>query len=210
MSDQNVQIEIENENEDNEETIEIKPTQPEQPPQKQTITRKPINELTQDEKNQLIADAKNGIQNEFYNVKFFKNGNTHITLKKQTKAQELIKLNETNPEKVITPTTRYLTDNQLLFEHIINLESQYSKLHAKHKKLKKRYNELEGYLYADDSDDEKPLKQNQSQPVQQPQAQSQPPQEVQQEQQIQLQQSIPSQPYIQRRYVRSWRDLRPQ
>ena len=103
MSDQNVQIEIENENEGDEETIEIKPTQPKEeqpPPQKQSITRKPINELTQDEKNQLIADAKNGIENQFYNVKFFKNGNTHITLKKQTTAQELIKANEPNPEKV--------------------------------------------------------------------------------------------------------------
>ena len=197
---ENVPIEIENENEDNEESIEIKPEQPkEQTPQKQIIPRKSINDLTTEERKQLIADAKNGIQNEYYNVKFFKNGNTHITLKKQTKAQELIKANEANPEKVALPSTRYLTDNQLLFEHIINLESQYNKLHAKHKKLKKRYNELEGYLYNDDdSDDEKPTKQIEK-PQLPPKEEPQPIPEVQPQ----------AQPYVQRRFIRNWRELRP-
>ena len=198
---QNVPIEIENENEDNEESIEVKPEQPKEqpPPQKQTIPRKHINDLTTEERKQLIADAKNGIQNEHYNVKFFKNGNTHITLKKQTKAQELIKANEANPEKVALPSTRYLTDNQLLFEHIINLESQYNKLHAKHKKLKKRYNELEGYLYNDDdSDDEKPTKQIEK-PQLPPKEEPQPIPEVQPQ----------AQPYVQRRFIRNWRELRP-
>ena len=197
---QNVQIEIEDENEDNTETIEVKaPIEQSKEQPKPSIPRKRITELTEDEKQQLIANAKNGIENENYNVRFFKNGNTHITLKKQTKAQELIKLNETNSEKIALPSARYLTDNQLLFEHIINLESQYSKLHAKHKKLKKRYNELEGYLYADDSDDEKPQvkQQQQIQPVQPPQLQPQ------------LQQQPISPQFVQRRYVRSWRDLRP-
>ena len=202
---QNVPIEIENEN-DNEETIEVKALQPEpvkETPQKQSIPRKPINDLTQDERKQLIEDAKNGIENEHYNVKFFKNGNTHITLKKQTKAQELIRLNEANPEKVSLPTTRYLTNEQLLLEHVLNLESQYNKLHAKHKKLKKRYNDLEGYLYADDSDDEKPSKQAQQSQLPPLQQEVQQPQPV--PQQIQPQQTQ----YVQRRFVRSWRDIRP-
>ena len=205
---QNVQIEIEDENEDNEESIEVKAPleSPAQQP-KPSIPRKRITELTEDEKQQLIANAKNGIDNENYNVRFFKNGNTHITLKKQTKAQELIKLNETNSEKITLPSSRYLTDNQLLFEHIINLETQYGKLHAKHKKLKKRYNELEGYLYADDSDDEKPKQE--PQPIQQPQ-QVQPVQQVQQVQQQNEVLSYAKQPQlVQRRYVRSWRQIQP-
>lgn len=196
---QNVQIEIEDENDDNEESIEVKaPAESPKEVPKPSIPRKRITDLTEDEKQQLIANAKNGIDNENYNVRFFKNGNTHITLKKQTKAQELIKLNETNSEQISLPSSRYLTDNQLLFEHIINLETQYGKLHAKHKKLKKRYNELEGYLYADDSDDNEEPKQP-TQPIQQPIQQVQQP--IQQVQQT---------PYIQRRYLKSWRDLRPQ
>jgi len=107
----------------------------------------------------------------------------------------------------LTPTSRYLTDNQLLFEHIINLETQYSKLSQKHKKLKKRYNELEGYLYANDSDSddekEKP-KQKIQENVVKPEIQPEPIQP----------QSIPAlqpqpQPYVQHRYVRSWRQIQP-
>ena len=215
---QKVQIEIENEND--EENVETEPpilqnrsssekqVQPASPPTQPTvtITRKKITDLTEQERAKLISDAQNGLENEFYNVKLLKNGSTRISLKKQTKAQELIKENESNPERSApTPTTRYLTDNQLLFEHIINLESQYNKLRAKHKKLKKRYNDLEGYLYADDSDDDaKPQKQT----VQQQEQQHDPP--IPQVQAVEVPDVPQPQPYVQRRFVRSWRDLRPQ
>lgn len=209
-----VQIEYENddndEKEENEnETKQEEPTAKQEQETKQTIPRKRIEELTEIERAQLIAEAQQGKENEYYHVKLFKNGKTKITLKKQTKSQELIKSNESNPERITptTPQTRYLTDNQLLFEHIINLESQYNKLHSKHKKLKKRYNELEGYLYADDSDDEPKPKQKQIEQIQQ---QQQPIQQQQQQQQPIQQQQQQQTPYIQRRYVRSWRDLRPQ
>ena len=215
-----VKIEIEDENDETHVDVEPQKQAPAPPAQPQTviIPRKKIEALTEQERAKLISDAQAGIENEFYNVKLLKNGSTRISLKKQTKAQELIKENESNPERSApTPTTRYLTDNQLLFEHIINLESQYNKLRAKHKKLKKRYNDLEGYLYADDSDDDaKPQKQT----VQQQQQQrEQPipvvqPVEVPDVQPTQQQQvspaSLAQQPYVQRRFVRSWRDLRPQ
>lgn len=191
---QPVQIEYEDENQP-EESVEVKA----QPETKLTIGKKKVSELSEQEKLQLVADAKNGIENEFFSVKLFKNGNSRITLRKQSKPQELIKANENNHQP--TSTAKYLTDNQLLFEHIINLETLFGKLHAKHKKLKKRYNELEGYLYADDSDDEdKPKQQVQQQPPQQ--------QYEQVQQQQQYEQAQPN-PYIQRRYVRSWRQIQP-
>ena len=92
-------------------------------------------------------------------------------------------------------------------EHIINLETQYNKLHSKHKKLKKRYNELEGYLYADD---EAPIRDKEEAPKPQQQQQQEPPaQEPQQEQETQQEPQQPPvpQPQVQRRYVRSWRQL---
>ena len=214
---QPVSIEIEDENE---ESIVV-PAQPETK-SKLTIPRKKVSELNDAERLQLISDAKQGIENEFFGVKLFKNGNSRITLKKQTKAQQLISSNSSNQAKVSAPSSKYLTDNQLLMEHIINLETNYEKLHAKHKKLKKRYNELEGYLYADDSDDEeekpkaKPdtprgalapgFREAPPLPQQQIPQQQLPPEQPQQQQQLpppQFQQ-IP-----QRRYVRSWRDIRP-
>lgn len=191
---QPVKIEVEDEND---ESIEVKAEEPKT--EKLTIQRKKVSELTDKERAQLIEDARNGVENEFFGVKLFKNGNSRITLKKQTKAQQLIQSNESNQSKVSAPSSKFLTDNQLLMEHIINLETQYSKLHAKHKKLKKRYNELEGYLYTDDKDDSEDEK-HKPKPEVKPEPQPEP----------EVQQPIPQQnPYIQRRYVKSWRDVRP-
>lgn len=239
MSDSNepVQIEIEdeneNENEENEvlseaKSNEIKPQiEVSKEQSKLKIARKKVDELTEQEKAQLISDAQHGKENEYYHVKLFKNGKTKISLKKQSKAQQLIQSNESNVEKVLTPTSRYLTDNQLLFEHIINLETQYNKLHAKHKKLKRRYNDLEGYLYANDSDSDEEEKRSErtlspsgepkkAQKTIQEQIQPEPIPASQQQQSIpqpEIQSQIQPQiqnPYVQRRYVKSWRDLRPQ
>ena len=216
---QPVSIEVEDENE---ESVDV-PAQPE-PKSKLTIQRKKVSELNDAERLQLINDAKQGIENEIFGVKLFKNGNSRITLKKQTKAQELIKSNSSNQTKLSAPSSKFLTDNQLLYEHIINLETQFNKLHSKHKKLKHRYNELESYLYADDEDEpeaEKPkLKRTETPqgalapgfreapPLPLPQVP--PEQQAQQSQQEQQQPVLQSNPFIQRRYVKSWRDLRPQ
>lgn len=54
-----------------------------------------------------------------------------------TVAQRVIKQ---APPQVNSPA--YYTDNQLLFEHIIELTSKIEKLTAKHKKLKHKYNDL--------------------------------------------------------------------
>ena len=218
-----VQIEIEKEEPANEPTTE--PTTETSVTPSETITKKKVSELTKDEKNKLITDAKNGIENEFYKVTFCKNGNSRITLKKQTKAQELIKSNESNKEKIDVPKAKYLTDNQLLMEHIINLESLYGQLRQKHKKLKKRYNELEGYLYADDEEVSQTKHERDVVPeLQRSEQQIQPERDVVpelhgSEQKTQTQtisnnqtnnvREVHDQRSVQRRYVRSWRDLRP-
>ena len=175
-----------------------------------TIARKKITELTSEEQQQLISDAQNGIDNPFYGVKFFKNGKTRIVLKPQSTSQRIIQEANVN-QPVPSDFKRYYTDQQLLLEHVINLEAQYNKLHSKHKKLKKRYNELEGYLYNEDSDDDvkghnsseqdsKQVSNQVEQPLQSEQQSKEPPQEVQQ---------LPP-PQLQRRFVRSWRDLNRQ
>jgi len=210
MTEAQTKIEIEDENDANEqeEQNNVKPTN-DKSKQRLTINRKKVAELTEAEKQQLIADAQNGFDNQYYTVKLFKNGKCKINLKKQTKAQQVI--DEANEYHAPSEhqIKRYYTDNQLLMEHIINLETSFNTLKAKHKKLKKRYNELEGYLYNDndDSDDEPKLKQiEEQQPIEEQQLeQSQQYEQIQQVRQYEQQQ----QP-VQRRYVRSWRDIQRQ
>ena len=220
---ESVKIEIENDNapEFEEQTTSASLQESSEVPAIKTVVpQKKVSELSEDEKNILIDEAKQGIENEFYKVKLFKNGNAHITQKKLTKSQKFIKANETNQDKVEIPKVKFLTNDQLLMEHIINLEASFQKLKGKHKKLKKRYNELEGYLLNDDSDDDDSCRgipaaaashevssQLTSQKFQHevPRTNPQPLTESIQPQSIQ---SI--QPQVQFRYHRSWRDIRPQ
>jgi len=202
MTEEQTKIEIENEDNDETETKE-QPLKESSKSNRLTINRKKVSELTEAEKQQLIADAQNGFDNQYYTVKLFKNGKCKINLKKQTKAQQVI--DEANEYHAPSEQQikRYYTDNQLLMEHIINLETSFNSLRAKHKKLKKRYNELEGYLYNDNDDSSDAcassaeLNENQQKPKQGPQPQ------------IEQEESTSSQP-VQYRYVRSWRDIQRQ
>ena len=108
------------------------------------ITKKPVKDLTKEEKDFIINNAKNGVENEFFNVKFFKNGSARVTAKKEktpTVSQKVIKNNSDG--KV------YLSNDQLLMEHIIELNSRLDKLTGKHKKLKKKYHRLRNDIYED-------------------------------------------------------------
>ena len=169
------------------------------------IPRKKVTELTEAERNQLVSDAQAGVENPFYQVKLFKNGKTRICLRKQSKAQQVINEAQFN-QPLPNDFKRYYTDQQLLMEHIINLETSFNALRSKHKKLKKRYNELEGYLYDDEEQtpphpnnnklrgdivdtEQVPVNPNVEQPNEQP-----------------IPQAIP-QPQVQHRFVKSWRQL---
>ncbi|KAH0797369.1 uncharacterized protein GO595_009690 [Histomonas meleagridis] len=80
----------------------------------------------------------------FLTSNFFKNGNARVTAKKSktpTVSQKVIKNN--NDGKV------YLSNDQLLMEHIIELNSRLDKLTGKHKKLKKKYHRLRDDIYID-------------------------------------------------------------
>ena len=127
-----------NENEDIENKNEIK-----------QIEEKPIKNLTEDERLIIIQNYKNGIDNENYDVKIMKNGGTRIMKKKKPKqnlSQKFInneKVNERVNDKV------YLSDNQLLMEHIFELNNRLNKLQNKQKKLKKKYHKIKTDLYED-------------------------------------------------------------
>ena len=120
-------------------------------PEPKIIPAKRIDELTDEERKILIDNERAGIKNPYYNVKLFKNGNVRICkAKKPTLSQQVI---SNNGEREIRSTNGnngkvYMTDNQLMWEHIFELENKYNTLYTKHKKLKAKYNDL----YIEDED----------------------------------------------------------
>ena len=104
---------------------------------KKIVERKQIVDLNDDEKAIIVNNARNGLDQPYYDVKLFKNGKYRIIKKKETAP--------TVAQKVITSTTApekekkaYYSANQLLFEHIIELNAKVDKLMTKHKKLKRK------------------------------------------------------------------------
>ena len=120
-------------------------------PEPKIIPAKRIDELTDEERKILIENERAGIKNPYYNVKLFKNGNVRICkAKKPTLSQQVISNNGEREIKNTNGDNRkvYMTDNQLMWEHIFELENKYNTLYTKHKKLKAKYNDL----YIEDED----------------------------------------------------------
>ena len=135
----------------NEDKKEDKKEEEVKKPEPKIIPAKRIDELTDEERKILIDNERAGIKNPYYNVKLFKNGNVRICkAKKPTLSQQVI---SNNGEREIRNTNGnngkvYMTDSQLMWEHIFELENKYNTLYTKHKKLKAKYNDL--YIEDDD------------------------------------------------------------
>ncbi|KAI5502620.1 phage tail repeat-like family [Trichomonas vaginalis G3] len=110
---------------------------------------KPVKELTDEEKNSIIESARSGNTNPNYKVAFYRNGTASTSKKKQTLTNKILKSEgafETTDGKV------YFTDQQFIIEHLIDLESKYSKLYNKHKKLKGKQKQMAYDIYEDVDD----------------------------------------------------------
>ena len=108
------------------------------------VPAKNINQLTPEEKLTIINNAKNGIENEFYKVQFYKNGNSRIVKRKQPPTS--------TSENIIKQRAPGLTTEQLLMEHVIGLESQLATLRQKQKRLKHNYKSLYQDIYVEDEE----------------------------------------------------------
>ena len=161
-------------------------------PEPKIIPAKRIDELTDEERKILIENERAGIKNPYYNVKLFKNGNVRICkAKKPTLSQQVISNNGEREIKNTNGDNRkvYMTDNQLMWEHIFELENKYNTLYTKHKKLKAKYNDL----YIEDEDltfrQNSTYEQQQQEPVYE-QQQQEPVYEQEQEQEHEYQPPI--------------------
>ena len=108
-----------------------------------------VKNLKKDERKKIIQDYEAGVENPWFKVQQLKNGSVRIIKRSNP-------LTGDNTETKISEkyTGKRLTNEQLLMEHIIDLEKRYETMRLKHKKLKKRYNRLENDLF--ESDDEVP------------------------------------------------------
>lgn len=113
---------------------------------------KPVRKLTKNEREKLMREYADGVDNKYYKVMKMKNGQMRIT-KRSNPLVDADAAHETVSDKIDTRFGKRLTNDQLLLEHIIDLEKRYEVMRMKHKKLKKRYNKLEQDIFDDESDD---------------------------------------------------------
>lgn len=113
---------------------------------------KPVRKLTKNEREKLMREYADGVDNKYYKVMKMKNGQMRIT-KRSNPLVDADTAHETVSDKIDTRFGKRLTNDQLLLEHIIDLEKRYEVMRMKHKKLKKRYNKLEQDIFDDESDD---------------------------------------------------------
>ena len=156
----------------NEATDEVKEIEiPIEEKKQEVSVVKDISKLTLEERAKIITDARNGIPNEHYDVILLKNGNTRIVKKKnktptQSVASRLI--SQTQNNQTPTPNKIYMSDTQIMMEHIIELNNQVNKLMTKQKKLKKKYKTLKYDIYEDVDEQETKQEQIKQEPTQEP------------------------------------------
>ena len=194
-------------NEDKKEDIKDVKKEEDIKPEPKIIPAKRIDELTDEERKILIENERAGIKNPYYNVKLFKNGNVRICkAKKPTLSQQVI---SNNGEREIRNTNGnngkvYMTDSQLMWEHIFELENKYNTLYTKHKKLKAKYNDL----YIEDDDltfRQNPVYEEQKQNPVYEEQQQEPVYEEQKEEPVYEEQ--PQQPTYQNIKRNNWRSM---
>ena len=120
------------------------------------IELKQVSKLTDDEKDYLINLYKNGGEDDYYKVYFYKNGTNKIVKKKQPPKYNTTKRLLEQQQLQSKPV---MTTEQILMEHVIDLEAKYATLYQKHKKLKKNYKTLHEDIYYDEDDDRTNYKQ---------------------------------------------------
>ena len=137
-----------------EQTDEQHDEQPEQTPVIPDYASKVVKKLSKDERAMLLDKFEQGSEDPYFKVIKMSNGAIRITKRKNPLTNNVKQAVENVNERVVNKATKHatgtrLTNEQLLMEHIIDLESRFETMRLKHKKLKRRYNELESAIYDD-------------------------------------------------------------
>ena len=107
--------------------------------------RKKISELTDEEHDTIVRDLRNKVVYKYYKLK----GNRLIYNTEPSVRQKAVERTATKSPK--DDRVVYLTDNQLMMEHIFELQNKVTKLELKNKKRKNQINDI--LYYANTEDD---------------------------------------------------------
>ena len=146
-----IEIEHEEHSDHDEEPVH---EEPEPTPVEDDISGLAVKQLSKAQRTKLIEAYENGSDNPYFKVNRLKNGSYRVTKRSNPL------LNETPEHVTERVNKRYegkrLTTEQMLLEHVFELERKCEIMRMKHKKLKKRYNKLENDIFESD-DDEQPV-----------------------------------------------------
>jgi hypothetical protein len=117
---------------------------------------KTVKKLSNDERSMLMNKFEKGVEDPYFKVIRMSNGAIRITKRRNPIVADVKQAQEERSTRISNKVSR-LTNEQLLMEHIIDLETRFESMRLKHKKLKKRYNELENSIYEDVESDAKPV-----------------------------------------------------
>ena len=117
---------------------------------------KTVKKLSKDERSMLEDKFEKGVEDPYFKVIRMSNGAIRITKRRNPIVADVKQAQEERSTRIANKVGR-LTNEQLLMEHIIDLETRFESMRLKHKKLKKRYNELENSIYEDVDNDTKPV-----------------------------------------------------
>ena len=109
---------------------------------------KTVKKLSNDERSMLMNKFEKGVEDPYFKVIRMSNGAIRITKRRNPIVADVKQAQEERSTRIANKVSR-LTNEQLLMEHIIDLETRFESMRLKHKKLKKRYNELENSIYED-------------------------------------------------------------
>ena len=156
------------------------PMPPEPIEHEMVIQPKPVKYLSQAEKDYLINLYKEGGEHDNFKVQFCRNGVVKISTRKappKTVTEKIVERHSAQGKGGM------LSTQDLLLEHVLDLENKVTKISMKHKKLKKKYKSICSDIYVDDDEasgiapkpQTKQLREEQqTAPIPQPQTQPEP------------------------------------
>jgi hypothetical protein len=107
-----------------------------------------INQLSDTEHKRIVKDLMSGKQYKYFELKYFKNGSVRLVRKKEPSKRQVITERTKNeyPKNSFNDKV-YMTDQQLLWEHVIEMNKEIERLRHKNKKRKQQVAELANDVY---------------------------------------------------------------
>ena len=112
-----------------------------------------VKQLSKSQRSKVIEDFEKGVDNPYFKVNRLKNGTYRVNKRSTPLSSEPSEAVARANERIEKRTAGMrLTTEQLLLEHMFELERRLEGMRMKHKKLKKRYNKLESDIFSDDEE----------------------------------------------------------